>query len=67
MYVYAAVRTVAQRLELDVAAGGVVLDTVDWKDIQVLEPKRSCTDHIAVVPSAIVAVAAGHPGACAWC
>ena len=58
---YAAVRTVAQRLERDVAAGGVVLDNVDWQELysekqleqrlmdQVLEPKRNCTDHIAVV------------------
>ena len=77
-HVYAAVRTAAQRLELDVAAEGVVLDTADWKELhseeqleqrlthQVLEPKRNCTDHIAVaVPSAVVAVvavAAGQPG-----
>ena len=71
---YPAVRTVTQRLERDVAARGVVLDNVDWKEFyseesleqrladQVLEPKRNCTDHIAVVPSDVVAVAAGQPG-----
>ena len=66
--------TVVQRLEREVAVGGVVLDNVNWKELyseeqleqrltdQVLEPKRNCTDRIAVVLSDVVAVAAGQPG-----